>query len=473
MTSLLSEERRAALSEFVTARLGMRFPPDRWDELDHGAAAACRELGVADVAGWVDSLLGGVPTFTQLQTLANQLTVGETYFFRHEDVFNVLGGKLLPELARERRGGARTLRIWSAGCSTGEEPYTLAMLLHETLPDIADWRVTLLATDINSRSLAKAARGVYSEWSFRGTPAWVKQRYFRPHGRGQHELAPRIREMVRFFGLNLVDEAYPARLAEGGFDFIFCRNVLMYFSAAWQEEIILRLTSALAPGGHLVVGPCDTAPVLTQRFRSLPEAPTIYRRKTGVTERSEPLPDATMTMALPLPEIAAVEPAAMEDRAEFLSAKAEASVGPAPASGKSAAASEPVESPLAAARRRADAGQLDEALAECDRAIARDKLDAAAHLLRGCVLQELGRNEDAAAAFSRVLFLDADSLMAHFALGTLARQAGDRRAAARHFREAVRLLGQLNRGDAAPGAEGLTVARLQAVIAEDEGRAST
>ena len=239
----------------------------------------------------------------------------------------------------------------------------------------------------------------------------------------------------------------------------------MYFSAAWQEEIILRLTSALAPGGHLVVGPCDTAPVLTQRFRSLPEAPTIYRRKTGVPERSELLPGATMS--LPLPELAVEPSPAMEDRADFLSPGAVAPVEPEPTIAPPAAAGEPAESPLAAARRRADAGQLDEALAECNRAIARDKLDAAAHLLRGCVLQELGRNEDAAAAFSRVLFLDADSLMAHFALGTLARQAGDRRAAARHFREAVRLLGQLNRGDAAPGAEGLTVARLQAVIAEE------
>lgn len=471
MTALLTEERRAALSEFVTARLGMRFPPDRWDELDHGAAAACRELGVADVAGWVDSLFGGVPTFTQLQTLANQLTVGETYFYRHEDVFKVLAGKLLPALARERRGAARTLRIWSAGCSTGEEPYTIAMLLHETLPDIADWRVTLLATDINSRSLAKAARGVYSEWSFRGTPAWVKQRYFRPHGRGHYELAPRIREMVRFFGLNLVDEAYPARLAEGGFDFIFCRNVLMYFSAAWQEEIILRLTAALAPGGHLVVGPCDTAPVLTQRFQSLPEAPTIYRRKTGVTERSEPLPGATLP--LPLPDITAAEPLAMEDRAEFLPPSALAPIEPAARETPAGRKGEPAEpeTPLAAARRQADAGHLEEALAECDRAVARDKLDAAAHLLRGCVLQELGRSDEAVAAFSRVLFLDADSLMAHFALGTLARQAGDRRAATRHFREAVRLLGRLNRGDAAPGAEGLTVARLQAVIAEEGGEA--
>lgn len=462
MTEGLSDNLRAALSEFVTARLGLRFPPDRWDDLEEGARAACQELGITDVSGWVLSLLGGVPTYTQLQTLANQLTIGETYFFRHDDVFRVIGDKLLPELIQERSATSRTLRLWSAASSTGEEPYSLAILLRERVPDLSKWHVTLLATDINSRSLAKASKGVYSEWSFRDAPPWLKPKYFKPNARGLYELSPRIREMVRFFSLNLVDDVYPQRLAEGGFDFIFCRNVLIYFSAEWQDEIIRRLSQALTPNGYLVLGPCDTAPSLLERFAPCAEAPSIYRKITAAREQPSPPPLTAdwwepATQPVGEPEILWVPPAATKESTVTVAEKTSAQDEHALAD---------------QARHQANLGHLDQALRDCDAAVAQDKLNAGYHFLRGCILQEMNAPGDAMAAFRRVLFLDPDFVMAHFALGALARQQGRLGEATAYFREASRLLGHINRGDAVPGSDGLTAGRLQAVIADEIKQAS-
>jgi chemotaxis protein methyltransferase CheR len=458
MTSPLNDATRATLADFVTAHLGLRFPPDRWNELEAGARAACRELGVPDVDAWVESLFTGLVTPAQLQTLANHLTVGETYFLRHGEVFRAFTDQLLPALFRERSGTTRHLRIWSAACSTGEEPYSIAMLLREMLPDYSKWHIELLASDVNTRSLAKAARGLYSEWSFRGAPAWVKQKYFKPHGRGQHELRPLIRDSVRFFCHNLVEDEYPARLRQGGFDFIFCRNALIYFSADWQQTIVQRFSDALTPDGHLILGASDTAPSLHQYFEPSPAMPAVYRSvKAGHAPQPAPAPSFPLWLSPAGPgQLSA-------DHAEGT---------PSPTSVLPAIVDVPAitASLVATARQAADAGHLDAALEACDRAVCQEKLNPSPHFLRACILLELSRPAEAGAALQRVLFLDPEHAMAHFSLGSLDREQGHPVRAARHFREASRLVARINAGDTVPGSDGLTAARLQAVISSELAR---
>ena len=449
MSSVLSESTRGALSAFVTARIGLRFPPDRWDELERGVVAACRELGVSDVEAWANGLLVGVPTFAQLQTLANQLTVGETYFYRHGEVFRVLAN-LLPRLAARHEPHGE-LRLWSAACSTGEEAYSLAMLVQETLPDAASRPWKVLGTDVNSRSLTRATRGVYSNWSFRDAPAWLKTRYFRAGPRNTFEILPGLRDRVRFSLLNLVEDPYPLR--PGGYDVIFCRNVLMYFSTEWQEVILHRLWHALAEGGVLAVSPCDTSPTLTERFQPLAEAPSVYVRRTtptvtvAVPEFSPAFAPVATGVIQPFPEPAPAPSPVLEP------------VVPTPV-----ATENPIRTTIEQAREQADSGDLEQALALCDRALTEDKLNVGAHFLRGCILQELQQPIDAGAAFRRVLFLEPNHLLAHFSLGTLARHDGDEVRAHRHFQEAMRLLQVFQRGEVVPGTDGLTAGRLLSVL---------
>ena len=170
----ISDTTLSELSEFVAARIGLHFPQERWRDLARGLNSAARDFEFADAESCARWLLSATLTKSQLEALAPHLTVGETYFFREGKSLNALTNQILPELIRSRRHSERRLRIWSAGCSTGEEAYTLAILLDRLLSDMKDWQVTILATDINAMSLGKASEGDYSEWSFRGTRLWVK-----------------------------------------------------------------------------------------------------------------------------------------------------------------------------------------------------------------------------------------------------------------------------------------------------------
>ena len=163
--------------------------------------------------------------------MASYLTIGETYFFRVEPDFNALENHILPELIHLRKDTGKYLRIWSAASSTGEEPYSLAILVRKLIPDIKDWNITILATDINTRSLAKAEKGIYGNWSFRNNPEWLKKIYFTPLLDERYQINRNIKDMVSFFYLNLARDTYPSLLNNtNGMDIIFCRNVLMYFT---------------------------------------------------------------------------------------------------------------------------------------------------------------------------------------------------------------------------------------------------
>ncbi len=200
----------SSLSDFLAAQMGLHFPRERWGDLDRGIAAAASEFGMADVESCIKWLVSAPLTRNQVEVLASHLTVGETYFFREQRSFEVLEEHVLPELLRERGEAGSPLRIWSAGCCTGEEPYSIAMLLDRLIPDAAKRNITILATDINPRFVRKAAEGVYSEWSFRETPAQIQERYFTSRKDGRFEIKPHIRKMVTFSYLNLAGDVYPS-----------------------------------------------------------------------------------------------------------------------------------------------------------------------------------------------------------------------------------------------------------------------
>lgn len=489
----ISELQWAQLSEFVARRMGLHFPRERRDDLQRGLAGAAQEFGFPDTAACADRLLATSPTASQLQVLASHLTIGETYFFRDPDILEALADKLLPELIRTRRGREQRLRIWSAGCCSGEEPYSLAMLVHEALPDLCDWQVTITATDINPRFLHKAVAGVYGEWSFRNAPARLKELYFERTADGRYTIAPRIRKLVNFSHLNLAQDAYPS-LATGtnAMDIIFCRNVLMYFTPPQALTAIGRLHHALVAGGWLVVSPSEASQAFS-RFSTVNFPGAILYRKRDAAGSGQPrwrpaassealestMPDPPVPWAPPL------EPIAPPHAAPVASAQYPAAVAtpltPAATAqalyreGRYAQAADTLVTSFAQhppdpgafsllARALANLGQLDEALAWCERWTAADKLDPASHYLHAVVRLEQGEPELARSSLQRAIYLDPGFVLAHFSLGTLARSRGKSAEADRHFANALHLLRRQSPDDLLPESDGLTAGRLTETI---------
>ena len=278
------------VGEFVAEHFGLDFPGERRLDLQRGLAAAATEFGLADAAGCAEWLLSASLTRPQLHVVASHLTIGETYFFRESKAFDALAEHVLPELIRRRRGREQRLRIWSAACSTGEEAYSLAILVRRLLPDWQDWNVTILATDINERFLQRAAAGSYGEWSFRESPAGFKERYFTASN-GRFAIAPEIRNCVSFAHLNLAEDRLFTPTADTHrMDIIFCRNVLIYFTASHARKLAENLHRALAEGGWLVVSPSECSQALFSRFAAVNFPGTILYRKRKAEEQGPPNP---------------------------------------------------------------------------------------------------------------------------------------------------------------------------------------
>ncbi len=267
-------------SEFLAQRIGLYFPPERGCDLLRGIEAAAREFGFQDAAACMQWLLSTPLDRNRIEILACHLTVGETYFFRDPQIFEALKARILPVLIQFRRQCGPTLRIWSAGCATGEEAYSLAILVQRMIPDFRQWHITILGTDINPHALAKAESGSYGEWSFRNAPDWLKNGYFRPTEKGRYEIIPSVREMVTFAYLNLMEDSYPSLINNtNAMDIIFCRNVLMYFEPAPATQVVRRYCLSLVDGGWLVISPTEGYRIMTETMEMVNFPGAILYRK--------------------------------------------------------------------------------------------------------------------------------------------------------------------------------------------------
>jgi chemotaxis protein methyltransferase CheR len=485
---------------FVTENMGLHFPQARRDALGQGMERAAGEFGFEDPVACAEWLLSASLTPPQIEILASHLTVGETYFFREKRSFETLEREILPELIRARRS-ERRLRIWSAGCCTGEEPYSIAMLLSRMV-DLREWNVTILGTDINPLFLRKAVEGVYTKWSFRDTPNWVREGYFETVGKNRLAISPLIKGMVGFSYLNLAEDAFPSLSNNiNGMDLIFCRNVMMYFTPEQMRRTIRQFHRTLVDGGWLLVSPTEASHTLFAEFAAVQVSGTTLYQKAGLNGRPvapPPLHQQAADVAFPLPflpvestvrkevgvrepvveaeapreikvEIAApgdpesmsyAEAAVLYERGEY--AGAEAKLVEWLASGPGG--EEEARSCVLLARIYANRGKLPEALAWCDRAISLNRLDPGNFYLRAIVLQELGRGAEGRGVLRQALYLDGGFVMAHFALGNMALQEGQFGAGRKHFENALACLSGYGEEEALPEAEGLVAGRMEEMI---------
>jgi chemotaxis protein methyltransferase CheR len=274
------------LSEYLTAKIGLHFSKRNRDDLHQKMAAAMKDFNFEEVGEFIEWLLSSSPTQKQIEILASHLTVGETYFFRERRAFEIMEHSILPGLIDARRKTEKRLRFWSAGCSTGEEPYSIAIMLDKLVPDLKDWNITILATDINSGALRKAVEGIYSDWSFRDTPPFFKDKYFERINGSRYRLLPDIRKMVTFSYLNLSEDAYPTlQNNTNAMDVIFCRNVLMYFEPDHVKRAAERFYRSLVDGGCLIVSPVETSQIHYASFATVRiQDSTFYKKDARKTK---------------------------------------------------------------------------------------------------------------------------------------------------------------------------------------------
>lgn len=201
----------------------------------------------------------------ELEEVVNLLTTNETYFFREEYQLKAFTDEIVPEICATRTvcSAIRRLRIWSAGCSTGEEPYTIAMLLLE-MDCLHDWQIEIIGTDISQRVLQQARRATYGSSAFRSTDSYFKNKYFQPQPDGSYKVSDRVKDLVTISHLNLLDSERMRML--GCFDLIFCRNVIIYFDQAAKKKVIESFHQMLPEGGYLLLGHSESLMNITTLF---------------------------------------------------------------------------------------------------------------------------------------------------------------------------------------------------------------
>ena len=412
-----SEPEFGIIAELLTAEFGVTFPPARRVFAEAGIR---RALGLAherSLTGYRERL-AAEPAL--LRSLIAEVTIGETYFFRDAEQFDTIRSLVLPDILQRHTGDER-LRIWSAGCSTGEEAYSLMMLVNDCG---LSQRTTLLATDVSSTSIETARRGQYGAWSFRRDVGDWRERCFVRTGKRWTIAAAHRR--IAFMVHNLMQPAPAGLLAAGGFDLIVCRNVLLYFDRNTVECAARLLADALAPGGWLLMAPTDPPlPPDLGLEHVLTPAGIVFRK---------PVAAETVIVAQPL-----------RPRATVLAVPRQA------------------QDDMKADVR--DHERVDARAVK--RAASRVKVDAEAYVERALGFLDASQPHQAAASARRALFLDRSLAVAHLTLARALRLTGSRSAAQRALRRGAALLEALTPDETVRGAGGVSAGTLCAVAAAE------
>jgi chemotaxis protein methyltransferase CheR len=473
----------------VTCHLGLQYEDAKLEYLADVIRQRMQSVGCArfqSYSAYLGHLNASPKGSAEWRALAEQLTVNETFFFRNTENFLALAEIVLPERIRAK-AHTKQLRILSAGCSSGDEPYSLAVMVREALPDFEAWDVKIIGIDINPAILLKATQARYSEWSLRATSEDLRRRYFRADG-ADFVLAPEIQKMVSFEERNLVNED-PLFWKSLACDLVFCRNVLMYFTPETARGVVRRISQALLPGGFLFLGHAETLRGITPEFHLCHTHDTFYYQQRDAcdaaatatwanppgesTEHLLPAVESTanwvdviqqaatriatladarprspnqvapqLTATHPGTQPAVAEPARAWDLSLVLEAvrqerfaDALALIGSLPADSH-----EDPDALLLRAVLLTNHGKLNESEEVCCRLLALDELNAGAHYLMALCSEHAGDAKGAIEHGLTAIYLDPGFAMPHLHLGILAKRSGDDATAQRELGQALTLI---------------------------------
>lgn len=440
-----------ALKNHIIQYTGLAYYADKDEDFATRLSRRLIARGVTACEEYLKLLTTRKGGQSEMDRLVGELTVGETYFFRQREHFELLRNTILPDLI-ERNQAGRRLRIWSAGCATGPEPYSISLLLKLDFSSrLAGWDVSILGTDLNVEFLAQAEQASFAEWALRGVPEGLKARCFIREGK-RWRLRPEFREGVLFEYDNLAAEA-PCWNGQP-FDLILCRNVLIYFSRDQASSAVARFHRCLEAGGWLLVGYAEPNMDIFRAFETIstPDS-TAYRKRAG--ERVEPRPEAWQ----PLPwqqESAELDQPWMsvppDKTAELPGAAAvESAIEPPPT--------------IDEVRILADSGHWDSAVTLCQQLLEAEPLNPATHFVSALIQEHLGDEAGARAAFQKAIYLDREFALAHYHLGTSLERSGERGLAERAFRNTLDILDRLPEDEPLPHGDSITAGELRGLAA--------
>ncbi len=422
----------------------------------------------------------------EFKELMNLVTINETSFFRFPAQFEALRDRVIPEILDGRSIANKRFRIWSAGCSTGEEPYTISMTLRESALEALGYSMEVTGTDVSTQALDKARKGVYPDRAVNTLAVDVRQRWFETTPEGGHRPIKRVRDLTQFHFHNLIKEPYPLALMSG-WDVIFCRNVTIYFRMESTRRVVNNFYEALNPGGYLFIGHSETLTSISERFEPV-EINGVFLYRKPQAKRVFSFDDIVARRQ----QSGAARPGAFEgsrvrtreerersvlgkSREEAKPARRPVAPRPEPAPAPSAIGSGAgVEELVATAHKRleqarheealqlaldalrvepnsldahvvaafafADLGQLDEAAAQASAALAVNPLAAPARYILGVISHQQGDISGALNEFKRTIYIDRDFVLAHFACANIHRQQGSLDDAAREYENTLRAL---------------------------------
>jgi chemotaxis protein methyltransferase CheR len=435
--SIVLDPSYSQLKEHVIESTGLAYYLDKDSDLAERISRRLPKVGLSDCDSYLHLLRDGDNGDMELDELIAELTIGETYFFRYREQFEALQYTVLPELIA-RNQTSRRLRIWSAGCATGAEAYSIAILLRREFSEsLAGWDVSIIGTDINRAFLTRARTGEFEEWAFRSTPDELKWACFQRAG-DRWVINPEYKDGVGFQYHNLVKHPFPSLINNlCSFDLILCRNAMIYFSRDIMRRLIAQFHHCLVDNGWLLVGHAEPSPDLFTAFEIVNAPGTIlFRKGPG--------------FAAPIGQNAAVElPSTWMESLRTVSsvpiivpARIQAEPVPAPAEN----AVDSALPQLSDVCLLADQGQWENAARCSQRLLETDGLNPRAHFYYSLVLEQMGLHDEAERSLRRAVYLDRSFALAHYYLGLVLQKKNDRRGSERSFENVRTLVQKMDAG---------------------------
>lgn len=510
----ISKQQMTEFAHLLVNQMGLHYPKEQWQDLEKKILRVMRAFGFFDPSTFLQWVKEKSPlTREQITLFAQHLTIGETYFFRDDRTFAALREKIFPSLFKHHQFD-QNIRIWCAGCCTGEEPYSIAILLHQMMTNWKNWKIEIFGTDINADFLKKAEQGIYKRWSFRTTSDEIIQKYFIQRTETTYELIPEIKKSVKFSYLNLVDDIYPSRVTDiHDIDLILCHNVLIYFSQSQITKVIHRLSQTLKEHAWLSVSAIE-APFVSGKYlvscyfsgaflfqkeskakiakhevntelpvfkkngelgkdeillktvfptflHSFPSQSSLDISFSKENNMSSPLPKKSVEResqnlykrSLELSHHKQYDAAITQLTSYLLSHQQDPSF-----------ISQHLKEIILLIQIYANQGNTIQALEWIEIALRSDKLNPIFHYLHGTVLHSLGDITNGIKSLKRALFLDSNFVVAHYMLGMFEQQQKHEKAALRHFKIALDLLQNYKEEEILPGTEDLSAGSLKNLL---------
>lgn len=438
----LTEDDFERFRKLINQTSGIFFDRGKRDLLRLGLTDRADAVGAETLAEYYEQLTSLPDREVELRRLLDHLSVQETQFFRNLPQFDALRKYVIPEIVQRKSNGYRNLRFWSAGCSTGQEPYSLAMAVLDVLPDADSWNIQILGTDLSENALAIAERGWYQERKLTGIDRNHRERYFRESD-GGYVVAEPLRRMVHFARHNMVTDSLPISIF-GTCDIVFCRNVIIYFTHETAKYVIEHFFDILNPGGYLFLGHSETLWKMSAKY-SLVEMGDAFIYKKSLPRSIEGrrfIPDRRLR-ELPLPPDVVTDRRVEGGRRNVRQAKdLVESKNPKIDSATSETKSPQADPLIMKARTSIDLGEYEKAIERLNDAAKRNGDTVEVHFLLGLAHERRNDLELAVEAFRRAICCDNTYSLAYFHVANAMERLGRFKSAVKEYRNAAKALKQ-------------------------------